>query len=288
LVNRAEKQPKNCQKYNSRLFSAQVGGSAGVLLATTAPAYLKFKRVFMAGHSKWANIQHRKGRQDEKRGKLWTRVIREITVAARSGGGDLSANPRLRLAIDKAKAVNLPADRIKYNIDKATGNQEGVNYEEIRYEGYGIGGAAVIVDTMTDNRVRTVAEVRHVFSKYGGNMGTEGSVAFQFKHCGQLVFAPGTNEDRVMEVALEAGADDVVTDGDGAIEVLTAPADFEAVKLALEAAGLTPEMAEVTMRADNTIELAGDEAARMQKLLDALEDLDDVQDVFHNAALDLS
>jgi YebC/PmpR family DNA-binding regulatory protein len=286
-VNRAEKQPKNCQKYNSRLFSAQVGGPKGFLLAAAASAYLKFKRVFMAGHSKWANIQHRKGRQDEKRGKLWTRVIREITVAARSGGGDLSANPRLRLAIDKAKAVNLPADRIKYNIDKATGNQEGVNYEEIRYEGYGIGGAAVIVDTMTDNRVRTVAEVRHVFSKYGGNMGTEGSVAFQFKHCGQLVFAPGTSEDRVMEVALEAGADDVVTDGDGAIEVLTAPADFEAVKLALEAAGLTPEMAEVTMRADNTIELAGDDATRMQKLLDALEDLDDVQDVFHNAALDL-
>ena len=157
----------------------------------------------MAGHSKWANIQHRKGRQDEKRGKLWTRVIREITVAARSGGGDLSANPRLRLAIDKAKAVNLPADRIKYNIDKATGNQEGVNYEEIRYEGYGIGGVAVILDTMTDNRVRTVAEVRHAFSKCGGNLGTEGSVAFQFKHCGQLVFAPGTSEDKVMEVALE-------------------------------------------------------------------------------------
>ncbi len=229
----------------------------------------------MAGHSKWANIQHRKGRQDEKRGKLWTRVIREITVAARSGGGDLSANPRLRLAIDKAKAVNLPADRIKYNIDKATGNQEGVNYEEIRYEGYGIGGVAVILDTMTDNRVRTVAEVRHAFSKHGGNLGTEGSVAFQFKHCGQLVFAPGTSEDKVMEVALEAGA----------IEVLTAPADFEAVKNALEAAGLTPEMAEVTMRADNTIELAGEDAVRMQKLLDVLEDLDDVQNVFHNAAL---
>ena len=239
----------------------------------------------MAGHSKWANIQHRKGRQDEKRGKLWTRVIREITVAARSGGGDLSANPRLRLAIDKAKAVNLPADRIKYNIDKATGNQEGVNYEEIRYEGYGIGGVAVILDTMTDNRVRTVAEVRHAFSKHGGNLGTEGSVAFQFKHCGQLVFAPGTSEDKVMEVALEAGADDVITDDDGAIEVLTAPADFEAVKNALEAAGLTPEMAEVTMRADNTIELAGEDAVRMQKLLDVLEDLDDVQNVFHNAAL---
>lgn len=240
----------------------------------------------MAGHSKWANIQHRKGRQDEKRGKLWTRAIREIMVAAKAGGGDLSANPRLRLAVDKAKAVNLPADTIKRNIDKATGNLEGVTYEEIRYEGYGIGGAAIIVDTMTDNRVRTVAEVRHVFSKHGGNMGTEGSVAFQFKHCGQLIFAPGTSEDKVMEVALEAGAEDVVTDDDGAIEVITAAADFEAVKNALEAAGLKPDVAEVTMRAENTIDIAGEDAAKMQKLLDALEDLDDVQDVYHNASLD--
>ena len=239
----------------------------------------------MAGHSKWANIQHRKGRQDEKRGKEWTRVIREIMVAARTGGGDLGANPRLRLAVEKAKAVNLPADTVKRNIDKATGNLEGVNYEEIRYEGYGIGGAAIIVDTMTDNRVRTVAEVRHAFSKHGGNMGTEGSVAFQFKHCGQFVFAPGTSEDKVMEVALDAGAEDVVTDDDGAIEVLTAVADFEAVKNALEAAGLQPEVAEVTMRAENTIDLVGEDAARMQKLLDVLEDLDDVQDVYHNAAL---
>jgi YebC/PmpR family DNA-binding regulatory protein len=239
----------------------------------------------VAGHSKWANIQHRKGRQDEKRGKIWTRIIREITVAARAGGGDVSANPRLRLAIDKAKAANLPADRIKYNIDKATGNAEGVDYEEIRYEGYGIGGAAIIVDTMTDNRVRTVADVRHAFSKHGGNMGTEGSVAFQFKHCGQMVFSPGTNEDKVMEIALEAGADDVITDDDGAIEVLTSPGDFEAVKNALTAAGLVPEVAEVTMRPENTIALEGDDAARMQKLLDVLEDLDDVQEVYHNAAL---
>jgi len=239
----------------------------------------------MAGHSKWANIQHRKGRQDEKRGKLWTRAIREITVAARAGGGDLSANPRLRLAVEKAKAVNLPIDTVKRNIDKATGNLEGVNYEEIRYEGYGIGGAAIIVDTMTDNRVRTVAEVRHAFSKHGGNMGTEGSVAFQFKHCGQIIFAPGTDEDKVMEAALEAGAEDVVTDDDGAIEVITAVADFETVKNALQAAGLEPELAEVTMRAENTIELAGEDAARMQKLLDVLEDLDDVQAVYHNAAL---
>lgn len=239
----------------------------------------------MAGHSKWANIQHRKGRQDEKRGKIWTRIIREITVAARAGGGDLSINPRLRLAVDKAKAANMPADRIKYNIEKASGTLEGMNYEEIRYEGYGIGGAAIIVDTMTDNHVRTVAEVRHAFSKYGGNMGTAGSVAFQFKNVGQLVFAPGTDEDKVMEVALEAGADDVITDEDGAIEVLTAPTEFEAVKNALQAAGLEPADAGVTMRPDVTIELAGDDAERMQKLLDVLEDLDDVQEVFHNAAL---
>ena len=216
----------------------------------------------MAGHSKWANIQHRKGRQDEKRQRVWTRVVREIMVAA-------------------------PADTIKRNLDKATGNLEGVSYEEIRYEGYGIGGAAIIVDAMTDNRVRTVADVRHVFSKYGGNMGSEGSVAFQFKHCGQLIFAPGTSEEKVMEAALEAGAEDVITGEDGAIEVITAPGDFEAVKNALEAAGLKPEIAEVTMRAENTIELGGEEAAKMQKLLDMLEDLDDVQDVFHNAELDL-
>ncbi|MBU3711186.1 MAG: YebC/PmpR family DNA-binding transcriptional regulator [Limnohabitans sp.] len=239
----------------------------------------------MAGHSKWANIQHRKGRQDEKRGKVWTRVIREIMVAARAGGGDLNANPRLRLAVDKAKAANMPADTIKRNIDKATGNLEGVNYEEIRYEGYGIGGAAIIVDTMTDNKVRTVAEVRHAFSKHGGNLGTEGSVSFQFKHCGQMIFAPGTSEDKVMEIALEAGADDVITDEEGAIEVLTSPGDFEAVKNALTQAGLTPEVAEVTLRPENTIELSGDDAAKMQKILDVLEDLDDVQEVYHNAAL---
>ena len=240
----------------------------------------------MAGHSKWANIQHRKGRQDEKRGKVWTRLTREIIVAARAGGGDVNMNPRLRLAIDKAKAANMPADNIKRNVDKATGNLDGVTYEEIRYEGYGIGGAAVIVDCMTDNRVRTVAEVRHAFSKYGGNLGTEGSVAFQFKHCGQFILAPGTSEDRVMEVALEAGAEDVLTGEDGAIEVLTTPADFEAVGKALEAAGLKAELAEVTMRAENTISLSGEEGARMQKLLDVIEDLDDVQNVFHNAEID--
>ena len=237
----------------------------------------------MAGHSKWANIQHRKGRQDEKRGKVWTKIIREISAAARLGGGDPSANPRLRLAVDKAKAANMPADTVKKNIDKATGALEGVHYEEIRYEGYGVGGAALIIDCLTDNRVRTVAEVRHALSKHGGNLGTEGSVAFQFRHCGQLVFAPGTSEDKVMELALEAGADDVITDDDGAIEVLTPPSQLETVRAALEAASLQPELAVITMRAGNTVELDGDEAEKMQKLIDALEDLDDVQEVYHNA-----
>jgi len=239
----------------------------------------------MAGHSKWANIQHRKGRQDEKRGKVWTRLIREIVVAARQGGGDLAMNPRLRLAVEKAKGANMPADTIKKNIDKATGNLEGMHYEEIRYEGYGIGGAAIIVDCMTDNRVRTVAEVRHAFSKYGGNLGAEGSVAFQFRHCGQLVFAPGTNEDAVMGAALDAGADDVVAHDDGSIEVIAAPPDFEAVKAALEKARLVAEIAEVTMRPENVVPLAGDDAQRMQKLIDVIEDLDDVQAVYHNAEM---
>ena len=239
----------------------------------------------MVGHSKWANIQHRKGRQDEKRGKVWTRVIREIMVSARAGGGDLQVNPRLRLAIEKAKAVNMPADTIKRNVDKATGNLEGVHYEEIRYEGYGIGGVALMVDTMTDNKVRTVAEVRHALSKHGGNLGTDGSVAFQFKHCGQLILAPGTSEDAVMEVALEAGAQDVLTDEDGAIEVLTDPAEFEAVKAALDKAGMPPAMAEITYRADISIDLSEEDQIKMQKIIDALEDLDDVQEVYHNAAL---
>ncbi len=224
---------------------------------------------------------------DTANGRIFStaKVDKTKSVARRTGGGDLGANPRLRLAVEKAKAVNLPADTVKRNIDKATGNLEGVSYEEIRYEGYGIGGAAIIVDTMTDNRVRTVAEVRHAFAKHGGNMGTEGSVAFQFKHCGQLVFAPGTSEDKVMDIALEAGADDVITDDEGAIEVLTPVGDFEAVKNALEAAGLQSELAEVTMRAENTVDVTGEEAAKMQRLLDVLEDLDDVQAVYHNAAL---
>ena len=239
----------------------------------------------MAGHSKWANIQHRKGRQDEKRGKVWTRLIREIVVAARHGGGDLAMNPRLRLAVDRAKAANMPADTIKKNIDKATGNLEGMHYEEIRYEGYGIGGAAIIVDCMTDNRVRTVAEVRHAFSKYGGNLGSEGSVAFQFRHCGQLVFAPGTNEDALMAAAIEAGADDVVSHDDDSFEVITAPTDFEKVKLGLERAGFSAEIAEVTMRPENAVVLSGEDAQRMHKLIDAVEDLDDVQALYHNAEM---
>jgi YebC/PmpR family DNA-binding regulatory protein len=240
----------------------------------------------MAGHSKWANIQHRKGRQDEKRGKVWTRLIREIVVAARQGGGELAMNPRLRLAVEKAKAANMPADTIRKNIDKATGNVEGMHYEEVRYEGYGIGGAALIVDCVTDNRVRTVAEVRHAFSKYGGHLGAEGSVAFQFRHCGQFLFAPGANEDKVMEAALDAGADDVITDTDGALEVTCAPADFEKVQAALERAGLEPDNAEVTMRPENTVSVAGADAERMQKLVDVIEDLDDVQAVYHNAEME--
>ncbi len=239
----------------------------------------------MAGHSKWANIQHRKGRQDEKRGRIWTRLIKEITVSARLGGGDIGTNPRLRLAIDKAKEQNMPADNIKRAIDRGTGNAEGVNYEEIRYEGYGIEGAAVIVDCMTDNRVRTVADVRHAFSKYGGNLGTDGSVAFLFKHCGQFLFAPGTSEDRVMEIALEAGAEDVVSDDEGGVEVISEPADFAGVKDAFDKSGLKPDVAEIVMKPLNEVVFTGDDAARMQKLIDALESLDDVQEVYTSAVL---
>ena len=239
----------------------------------------------MAGHSKWANIQHRKGRQDEKRGKLFTRLIKEITVAAKLGGGDPASNPRLRLAMEKASDANMPKDTVQRAIQKGVGGLEGVNYEEIRYEGYGIGGAAVIVDVMTDNRTRTVAEVRHAFSKYGGNLGTDGSVAFLFKHCGQFLFAPGTSEDKVMEVAIEAGADDVASDDDGSIEVLCAPNDFAQVKASLEAAGLKAELAEITMKPMTETALEGEDAARMQKLLDVIENLDDVQELFTNAVL---
>ncbi len=240
----------------------------------------------MAGHSKWANIQHRKGRQDAKRGKIFTKLIKEITVAAKMGGGDLSSNPRLRLAVDKAKAQSLPKDNIENAIKRGTGQLEGVSYEEIRYEGYGIGGAAVMVDCLTDNKTRTVAEVRHAFSKHGGNLGTDGSVAFMFKHCGQMVFAPGTDEGKLMDAAIEAGAEDVVTHEDGAIEVLTAPNDFAAVQDGLVAAGFAAEIGEVTMKPLNEAELAGEDAQKMQKLLDALESLDDVQDVYTTAVFD--
>ena len=239
----------------------------------------------MAGHSKWANIQHRKGRQDAKRGKLFTRIIREITVAARIGGGDSDTNPRLRLAMDKASESNMPKDTVQRAISRGVGGLEGANYEEIRYEGYGISGAAIIVDCMTDNRTRTVAEVRHAFSKHGGNLGTDGSVAFQFRHCGQIVFAPGTSEDKVMEVALEAGADDVIVGEDASIAVVCEPGLFTPVKRALDAAGLRSELAEIVMKPDNEILLQGDDAEKMQKLLDALENLDDVQEVYTNAAL---
>jgi YebC/PmpR family DNA-binding regulatory protein len=239
----------------------------------------------MAGHSKWANIQHRKGRQDEKRGKIWTKLIKEITVAAKLGGGDIATNPRLRLAIDKAKDANMPNDNVQRAIARGTGSLEGVNYEEIRYEGYGFNGAAIIVDCLTDNRTRTVAEVRHAFAKNGGNMGAEGSVAFMFKHCGQMLFAPGTNEDKLMEIALDAGAEDVITHEDGSLEVLTPVPVFSKVQDALMQASLKAELATVTMRPETETELEGEQADSMQKLLDALENLDDVQEVFTNASL---
>jgi YebC/PmpR family DNA-binding regulatory protein len=240
----------------------------------------------MAGHSKWANIQHRKGRQDNKRGKIFTRLIKEITVAARLGGGDAGGNPRLRLAVDKAYDSNMTKDTIQRAVQRGTGGLDGANYEEIRYEGYGINGAAIIVDCLTDNRVRTVAEVRHAFSKYGGNMGTDGSVAFMFTHCGQLFFAPGTDENKLIEAALDAGAEDVINNDDGSLEVITGPHGFMAVKDALARAGFKPELAEVTMKPAIEVEFTGEDAEKMQKLLDAIEVLDDVQEVFTNAVID--
>ena len=239
----------------------------------------------MAGHSKWANIQHRKGRQDAKRGKIFTRLIKEITVAAKMGGGDPNMNPRLRLAVDKAYENNMPKDNVERAIKRGTGGLDGVNYEEIRYEGYGLPGAAIIVDCLTDNRVRTVAEVRHAFTKFGGNMGASNSVAFLFKHCGQLLFAPGTDENLLMEAALEAGADDVVSSEDGSLEVLTDPHEFTRIRAALEKAGFKAELGEVTMKASTEAEFTGEDAVKMQKLLDALEALDDVQEVYTNAVI---
>jgi YebC/PmpR family DNA-binding regulatory protein len=240
----------------------------------------------MAGHSKWANIKHKKAATDAKRGKIWTRLIKEITVAARMGGADVAANPRLRLAVDKAADANMPKENVTRAIQRGSGGLEGVNYEEVRYEGYGIGGAAIIVDCMTDNRVRTVAEVRHAFSKFGGNMGTEGSVAFMFKHCGQFLFAPGVDEDKLMEAALEAGADDVVQDEEGGFEVLSDPFAFAGVKEALERAGFKAEVAEIIMKPATETVFTGDDALKMQKLLDALENLDDVQEVYTNALIE--
>jgi YebC/PmpR family DNA-binding regulatory protein len=240
----------------------------------------------MAGHSKWANVQHRKNRQDAKRGKIFTRLIKEITVAARLGGGDPDANPRLRLAMDKAYANNMPKDNVERAIKRGSGGLEGAHYEEIRYEGYGAGGAAVMVDCMTDNKTRTVADVRSTFTKHGGNLGGAGSVAFLFKHCGQLVFAPGTNEDALMEAAIEAGAEDVIANDDGSIEVVTAPYDFVAVKTALEKKSLKPALAEVTFKPTAENAMKGDEAARVQKLIDALESIDDVQEVYTTAVME--
>jgi YebC/PmpR family DNA-binding regulatory protein len=240
----------------------------------------------MAGHSKWANIQHRKGRQDAKRGKIFTKIIKEITVAARMSGGDVTMNPRLRAAVAEAKEENMPADNIIRAIKKGTGELEGVNYEEIRYEGYGINGAAIIIDCLTDNKQRAVADVRHALTKFGGNLGTDGSVAFMFKHCGSLIYEPGTDEDKVMEIALDAGAEDVVTDEDGSIEVITPPNDFLTIKEAMEAAGLKAVLAEVTMKPSIETVFTGDDAVKMQKILDALEDLDDVQDVYTTAVIE--
>lgn len=240
----------------------------------------------MAGHSKWANIKHRKAATDAKRGKVFTRLIKEITVASKIGGSDVSCNPRLRLAVEKAYEANMPKENVERAIKRGSGELEGVNYEEARYEGYGIGGAAVMVDCLTDNKIRTVADVRHAFTKFGGNLGTDGSVAYLFKHCGQLLYAPGTNEDRVMEAALEAGAEDVVSNDDGSIEVLTAAADFSAVREALDKAGLKAELGEVTYKPLNETVFSGDDAVRMQKLLDALENLDDVQEVYTTAVID--
>jgi YebC/PmpR family DNA-binding regulatory protein len=240
----------------------------------------------MAGHSKWANIKHRKAAADAKKGKVFTRLIKEITVAAKHGGGDPDSNPKLRLMLDKARDANMTKDSVTRAIQRGTGELEGVSYEEARYEGYGPGGAAVMVDCLTDNRTRTIAEVRHAFTKNGGNIGADGSVAFQFKHCGQFVFAPGASEEKLMEVGLEAGAEDVVANADGSIEVICAPADFAKVQAALEKAGLKADAAEVTMKALNDAALAGAEAEKMRALLDALDELDDVQNVYTTAALD--
>ena len=275
----AEDEPRLAER------QSPVGDEGPLLHSRPFVARTTLENLVMAGHSKWANIQHRKNRQDVKRGSLWTKIIREVTVAARDGGGDPGMNPRLRLALDKARLGNVPKDKLTSAIQRGAGKLEGASYEEIRYEGYGIGGAALMIDAMTDNRVRTVAEVRHALAKNGGNLGTDGSVAFNFKHCGQFLFAPGTPEEKVMDIALDAGAEDVIANDDGTVEVISSPADFEKVRAALDGAGLKPELAEVTMKPLAETVLSGDDAERMQKLLDTLEDLDDVQQVYTTAAL---
>jgi YebC/PmpR family DNA-binding regulatory protein len=240
----------------------------------------------MAGHSKWANIQHRKGRQDAKRGKVFTKIIKEITVSARLGGGEVNFNPRLRAAVALAKEENMPQDNITRAIKKGTGELEGVSYEEVRYEGYGIAGAAIIIDCLTDNKQRAVADVRHALTKHGGNLGTDGSVAFLFKHFGRIFFAPGSDENKIMEVALESGAEDIIRDEDGSIEVITPPQDFIQIKEALLNTGLKIELAEVAMRPTLENNLTGDDGIKMQKILDALDDLDDVQEVYTTAVIE--
>ncbi|HEU4619050.1 MAG TPA: YebC/PmpR family DNA-binding transcriptional regulator [Gammaproteobacteria bacterium] len=237
----------------------------------------------MAGHSKWANIRFRKGAQDAKRGKIFTKLIREITSAAKAGGGDPASNPRLRLAIDKARAQSMPKDNIDRAVKRGTGELEGVQYEETRYEGYGPGGVAVLVDCLTDNRNRTVSEVRFAFTKHGGHLGADGSVAYLFTHVGQLTYAPGSDENRIIEAAIDSGASDVVTNEDGSIEVVCEPADFEALRAAMTAAGLEPESAEITMRASTKVPVSVEDAAALLKMLDALDELDDVQNVYSNA-----
>ena len=240
----------------------------------------------MAGHSKWANIKHKKERQDAKKGKVFTKIIKELTVAAREGGADPEANPRLRLAIDKAISVNMPKSNIERAIDKGSGNMEGVDYISLRYEGYGVAGAALIVDCLTDNKTRTVADVRHAFTKNDGNLGTDGCVAYQFKNQGYLLFAPGTNEEKLMELALESGAEDGVQNEDGSLEIVTSPQDFSRVKKALDDAGFNAEEAAVTPRAENEVFLSGEEGQKMQRLINALEDLDDVQEVYTSAVIE--
>ena len=262
--------------------------SVKIIECNLVPTGQKFlKRLDMAGHSKWANIKHRKGAADAKKGKITTRLVKEISIAAKMGGGDATANPRLRLAMEKARENNVPKENVERAIKRGTGELEGVDYVELRFEGYGIAGAGIIVDCLTDNNTRTVADVRHAFNKYGGNMGTDGCVAFQFKHCGQLIFAPGTNEDALLEAALEVGAEDVITNDDGSIEVITDPNQYLEVKMQLEAKGFTPELAEVTMKANVELELSGSDAEKMQRLIDAFEALDDVQEVYSNAVLDI-